>query len=68
MWDLPGTALGIRMREMTCPRLRSSPQAAAMPSALTAGQDAISPGLSGWLAERARSARNRLLSVSSLNS
>jgi predicted PurR-regulated permease PerM len=47
MCDLPGTLLGTKTREMACPRRRSSPQAAAMPAASTAGQDAMRPGLSG---------------------
>ena len=68
MWERPGTTLGIDTRDMAIPRLRSSAQAAAMPSAPTTGEDEMRPGLSGCVAERVRSARNNLRSVSSLNS
>src|SRR4051794_28807567 len=49
-WLLPGIA----MRKRECPRAASSPQAAPMRVSGTAGQEATSPGLSGWPAVRAR--------------
>ena len=52
----PGLGVFDRHAEHRCPRRHSSVQAAFMRSSRTPGQQAISPGFSGWSVVRARRA------------
>src|SRR4029078_13075204 len=65
--DLPPCHPAIVTRWTGWPRRASSAPAAAIPRSSTVGQQAMRPGLSGWLTARARSAPRRSASVWSLN-